>query len=58
MNLVFREREEKSMNKSITTLFESEMVEWMNILKETETPFKITNLSDYSGVQYRIEWAE
>ena len=46
------------MNKSITTLFESEMVEWMNILTETETPFKITNLSDYSGVQYKIEWHE
>ena len=46
------------MNKSTKVLFESEMKEWMEILQETETPFKITNLSDYAGVMYLIEWKE
>lgn len=57
-NIFIRRKGEKNMNKSVTVLFESEMEEWRRILEETETPFTITNMSDYDGVMFEINYYE
>ena len=46
------------MLKELVVLSYEAMKEWAEIMEACAKRYKITNESDYSGVQYRIQYEE
>ena len=46
------------MENQVKVLFESELAEWKELLHACGITYRVTNLSDYTGFEALIEWAE
>ena len=44
------------MENSVTVYFMSDVKEWKRKLEAAGATYKVTNSSDYSGVEFIIEW--